>query len=62
MALKCFDPMPPEPYLAYMSTKLERKRIESNYIYRDTNHINDQGMKCAWNDATIANRVCGNWV
>jgi hypothetical protein len=57
IALKCFDPMPPESYLDYISTKLERKRIESDYVHRDTNHIRNREMECIWNDATIANRV-----
>jgi hypothetical protein len=47
--LKCFDPMPPNRYIAHMGTKLQRKRIPSEYIHRDSNRPRKKDKECIWN-------------
>jgi hypothetical protein len=56
-SVKCFDPFPPDRYIVYMSTKLQRKRIESDYIHRDTNQPRNKTEECIWNEPYIQNTV-----
>jgi hypothetical protein len=49
--IKCFNPIPIEPYLEYMSERLQRKRIESTYVHRSTNKQRNKDGECIWNEA-----------
>jgi hypothetical protein len=49
--LKCFNPIPPQPYLNYMGTILQRKRVEAEYIHRDSNLPRDKGKECIWKES-----------
>jgi hypothetical protein len=55
--LKCFNPIPIEPYLNYMSERLQRKRIESTYVHRDTNRPRNKSLECIWNEPDVATQV-----
>jgi hypothetical protein len=55
--LKCFNPIPIEPYLEYMSKRLQRKRIESDYVHRDTNTPRNKDLECIWKEPHVANQV-----
>jgi hypothetical protein len=55
--LKCFNPIPMEPYLEYMSERLQSKRIESTYVHRDSNKPHDKDGECIWNDPDVADQV-----
>jgi hypothetical protein len=55
--LKCFNPIPIEPYLEYMSERLQRKRIESNYVHRITNKAHNKISECIWNKPDVATQV-----
>jgi hypothetical protein len=55
--LKCFNPIPIEPYLEYMSERLQRKRIESTHAHRDTNMPRDKKLECIWYEPDVANQV-----
>jgi hypothetical protein len=55
--LKCFNPIPMEPYLEYMAERLQRKRIEAAYFHRDSNTPRDKGSECIWNDPDVAKQV-----
>jgi hypothetical protein len=59
--LKCFNPIPVEPYLEYMSERLQRKRIDSSvYVHRDTNMPrNNKYLECIWNEPDVATQVRG---
>jgi hypothetical protein len=57
ISLKCFDPIPPDRYIGYMSTKLQRKWIESDYIHRDTNQPRNKTNECIWKEPDIENTV-----
>jgi hypothetical protein len=46
--LKCFTPIPLEPYLDYMGERLQRKRMESLYVHRDTNQPRDKAHEYIW--------------
>lgn len=55
--LKCFNPIPIDPYTDYMSQFLQRKRIESIYIHRETNKPRNKSAECIWNNPEVAERV-----
>jgi len=57
VSVKCFDPIPPAPYLNYMSQFLQPKRIESTYVHRITNNPRDKSQECLWNNPEVAKRV-----
>lgn len=59
ITLKCFNPVPIEPYLHYMDRFLERKRIESNYVHRDSNEPRHKDKECVWKNQSVADRVRG---
>lgn len=49
--LKCFNPIPPQPYVDYMGTILQRKRVEAEYIHRDSNKPRDKDKECIWKES-----------
>jgi hypothetical protein len=55
--LKCFNPIPMEPYLEYMGERLQRKRIEASFFHRDSNTPRDKGSECIWNEPDVAKQV-----
>jgi hypothetical protein len=55
--VKCFNPIPIQPYLEYMSGKLQRKRIESTYVHRDTNKPRNKKDECIWKEPDVAEKV-----
>lgn len=57
LTLKCFNPIPIEPYLQYMDHILEKKRLETNYVHRDTNDPRHEENECIWNSPLVAKRV-----
>jgi hypothetical protein len=57
LTLKCFNPIPIQPYLQYMGNILEKKRLETNYVHRDTNDPRHEETECIWNSTTISNQV-----
>jgi hypothetical protein len=57
LTMKCFNPIPIEPYLEHIGHLLERKRIETNYIPRSTNTPRNKTAECVRNNETIAQRV-----
>lgn len=46
---KCFDAVPPGPYIKYMGDILQRKRVESEYFHRTSNIPRDKEHECIWN-------------
>jgi len=57
LTLKCFNPIPIDPYLEYMGTLLQRKRIETNYSHRDTNRRRNRDAECIWKRKDILEKV-----
>jgi len=55
--LKCFNPIPIDPYIQYMGDRLQRKRIENRYIHRDTNEVRNKDMECIWKMPDIERKV-----
>jgi hypothetical protein len=55
--VKCFNPIPIEPYLEYMSGRLQRKRIENTYVHQDTNNPRKKKKECIWNEPDVAEKV-----
>lgn len=49
--VKCFDPIPIDPYIDYMGTILQRKRIESDYFHRASNKPRHKEQECLWNQS-----------
>lgn len=57
LTLKCFNPSPMQPYLEYMDPLLERKRIQTPYIHRDSNQPRHKEKECIWENSKVAHRV-----
>lgn len=52
--LKCYNYNKTFPnYIQYMATKLQRKRIESEYVFRATNKDRAKEQECIWGDADL---------
>jgi len=52
-SLKCFNPIPVQPYLNYMGRFLQRKRIETSYHHRSMNLPRGINMSNDSNNATM---------
>ena len=59
VTLKCFNPIPIQPYIKYMDRILERKRLETKYVHRDTNDRWNKENECTWNNTEVAESVLG---
>lgn len=57
VSLKCFSAVPMEPYLEYMDQFLQRKRVETPYVHRDSNKPRHKDQECIWKNQTTADRV-----
>ena len=56
--VKCFNPLPIEPYLEYMDQILQRKRIETQYVHRTSNSSpRNKAIECLWKNQDLADRV-----
>lgn len=55
--LKCFNPMPIEPYLEYMDQYLQRKRIPTAYVHRTSNIPRIKTTECIWKNKHVADQV-----
>jgi len=51
-SIKCYDyEVQFSKYLDYAASKLQKKRIQSQYVHRDSNaRKRDKGSECIWND------------
>jgi hypothetical protein len=50
--------VPIEPYLEYMDQFLQRKRIETQYIHRESSYSpRNKATECIWKNDDVANRV-----
>ena len=49
ITLKCFNPIPIEPYIHYMSQFLQPRRILGQYNHRETNKSRNKTNECIWN-------------
>jgi hypothetical protein len=49
ITLKCFNPIPIEPYINYMSQILQPRRIQGWHNHRDTNKPRNKTKECIWN-------------
>ena len=55
-SIKCFNPIPVQPYLDYMGERLQHKRAPATYIHRSTNKVHANETQCL-NDPVVADRV-----
>lgn len=55
--LKCFNPIPMEPYIEYMSERLQPRRFVEPYIHRATNKKRNKATECLLTDATLQAQV-----
>jgi len=46
--LKCFNPIPIDPYLEYMGNFLQKRRFETKYVHRETNPSRNHTAECIW--------------
>ena len=49
ITLKCFNPLPIEPYLDYMAQFLQPRRISKPYSHRISNIPRNKSSECIWN-------------
>lgn len=57
ITLKCFDPIPIEPYIEYMSGILQRRRFETDYTHRSSNTVRNVSDECIWNNPSVRAKV-----
>merc|ERR1739848_78205 len=59
LTVKCVASIPIEPYLEYMSDRLQRRRVEGAYIRRQTMHKRKRNKEneCVWKDEALRNSV-----
>jgi hypothetical protein len=57
ISLKCFDPVSPHNYIEYMGHKLQRKRMESDYVHRGSNRPRDKQQECIWDSPDVSSAV-----
>eukprot|EP00594_Rhizosolenia_setigera_P010635 CAMPEP_0178953752 /NCGR_PEP_ID=MMETSP0789-20121207/8594_1 /TAXON_ID=3005 /ORGANISM="Rhizosolenia setigera, Strain CCMP 1694" /LENGTH=248 /DNA_ID=CAMNT_0020635047 /DNA_START=233 /DNA_END=979 /DNA_ORIENTATION=+ len=55
--LKCFEATPIEPYIEYMSHRLQSKKTVYPYFKRDTNKPRDKEKECIWQNEEVQNQV-----
>jgi hypothetical protein len=55
--LKCFNPIPIQPYLDYMGARLQPRRISTHYVHRETNTKRSIAKECIWENPTVAAKV-----
>jgi hypothetical protein len=46
--LKCFDYEKTDDYIEYMESRLQRKRVQSQYLFRATNRKRAKDEECIW--------------
>jgi hypothetical protein len=56
-SIKCFDPIPIDGYIDYMSSKLQRKRVENQYVHRETNSPRQKSSECLRTQPDVASKV-----
>ena len=57
VSLKCYNAIPIQPYLDYMETILEPKRIPSEYVHRATNEKRNKTAECIHSNDTLKAEV-----
>ena len=58
VTVKCFQPIPVETYVQYMSQRLRPKRKHDTiYHHRATNKNRNRTNECIWNDLTLQQEV-----
>ncbi len=57
LTLKCFNPIPIEPYLEYMNRYLQKKRIQTSYVHRTSNLPRIKASECIWKNKAMADLV-----
>lgn len=48
ITLQCFQPFPVSSYVNYMGRILQRKRVESTYVHRESNPPRNRTNECIW--------------
>lgn len=49
ITLKCFNPIPIEPYLDFIGKFLQPRRVCGQYVHRETNRPRNKTRECIWN-------------
>jgi len=58
ITLKCFNPVPVEDYIQYMSTRLQRKRIPPEpYVHVATNRDREKRQECIWKSPALQDEL-----
>jgi len=58
ITLKCFNPVPIDDYIQYMSTRLQRKRIPPEpYVHVATNQDRNKSKECLWKSPALQEEV-----
>jgi len=53
---KCFDALAIDEYLAFMTSKLRKRRLQLDYVHRTTNRPRNKTAECIWDDANAETR------
>lgn len=55
--LKCFNPIPIDPYLEYMGSILQPRRFVNEYLHKDTNTKRNKTEECIHSNSTLKAKV-----
>lgn len=55
--LKCFNPIPIEPYLEYMEPRLEPRRVQAPFYHRSSNSPRNKTQECLWKNPVLMEQV-----
>ena len=56
-AVKCFNPIPVDPYIEHMSKLLQRRKVTHEYKFKSMNRDRDRSTECLWNNTVIQEKV-----
>ena len=57
ISMKCFNPIPIDPYLEHMGKILQPRRMQRSYIHRSMNKPRNKDMECLRHDDALAEKV-----
>ena len=57
ISLKCFNPIPVDPYVSFMGSFLQSRRSQRSYVHRRTNRPRKKEKECLLQDPALQDKV-----
>mmetsp|Transcript_428 Transcript_428/g.792 ORF Transcript_428/g.792 Transcript_428/m.792 type:complete len:91 (-) Transcript_428:265-537(-) len=55
--VKCFNPIPIQPYVDYMGGILQHKRVQTDFVHRASNKPRNKAAECLPKDVALQQKV-----